>query len=152
TGKHISFNQEAKQRFLQFAYHPDTTWQGNFRELNAMVVRLATLSNGGRIDLAMVEAEIARSRSHQEKAPGSAPELKIYLGEDYRQRFDLLELTTLQKVIEVCQSSVSQAEAGKKLFAVSRLQKKSANDSDRVSKFLARFGLDFRTIIKLREK
>ena len=49
SGKHISFNKEARERFLTFALDPDNRWLGNFRDLNAMVVRMATLSDGGRI-------------------------------------------------------------------------------------------------------
>ena len=53
TGKHISFNKEARERFLNFALDPSNKWSGNFRDLNAMVVRMATLSDGGRGDLCL---------------------------------------------------------------------------------------------------
>ena len=48
SGKHISFNKEARERFLTFALDPDNRWPGNFRDLNAMVVRMATPSDGRR--------------------------------------------------------------------------------------------------------
>ena len=38
------------------------------------------------------------------------------------------------------------AEAAKKLFAVSRTAKKSNNDSDRLTKYLSRFGVKFKDI------
>ena len=38
------------------------------------------------------------------------------------------------------------ADAAKRLFAVSRKAKKSSNDSDRLAKYLARFGLKFKEI------
>lgn len=50
SGKHITFNKEARQIFMDFALDPGTLWRGNFRDLNAMSTRMATLSSGGRID------------------------------------------------------------------------------------------------------
>ena len=74
--------------------------------------------------------------------PGNAL-LATLLGADYKEKYDLFELAQLEKVIEVCRSSRSRAEAGKKLFAVSRKEKNSSNDSDRLGKYLARFGIEF---------
>ena len=54
--------------------------------------------------------------------------------------FDLCQLA---KVVEVCRTSKSRAEAGKKLFAVSRKQRNTTNDSDRLGKYLEKFGLTF---------
>jgi len=45
-------------------------------------------------------------------------------------------------------TSSSSAGQAKKLFAVSRKAKTSANDSDRLTKFLARFGLKFKEIVR----
>ena len=148
SGKHITFNAEAKRAFLDFALAPENRWQGNFRDLNAMVVRMATLSTGGRIDLAAVRDEIARSRrSAAAPSPGVLDDpLTALLGADCAERFDRFELAQLREVICVCRESRTLTEAGKKLFAVSRREKKSANDADRLSKYLARFGLDFRLI------
>ena len=58
TGSHV----EARQRFLSFALDPNNPWSGNFRDLNAMVIRMATLADGGRITLADVNDEIGRNR------------------------------------------------------------------------------------------
>ena len=54
TGKHIFFNKETRQRFLSFAFDARNPWSGNSRDRNAMVVRMATLADGGRITLADV--------------------------------------------------------------------------------------------------
>ena len=142
SGKHITFNAEAKRAFLDYALSPATRWQGNFRDLNAMVVRMATLSNGGRIDLDTVRGEIARSR----RPEGGDDDLKALLGKDAEERFDLFDLAQLREVVAVCRASRTLGEAGKKLFAVSRQSKQSVNDSDRLRKYLARFGLDFKTV------
>ena len=140
SGKHITFNSEAKREFLKFALSPETKWRGNFRDLNAMVVRMATLAVGGRIDLAAVRSEIARSRK-PEPAPDAG--LAELLGEGYETRVDRFDLAQLREVAAVCRESRNLTEAGKKLFAVSRLGKRSVNDADRLSKYLARFGLEF---------
>lgn len=140
SGKHITFNAEAKREFLDFALSPETKWSGNFRDLNAMVVRMATLAVGGRIDLAAVRSEIARSRKPE---PATDTGLAELLGEGYETRFDRFDLAQLREVVAVCRESRNLTEAGKKLFAVSRLGKRSVNDADRLSKYLGRFGLEF---------
>lgn len=145
NGKHVTFNREARERFLRFALDPGNLWRGNFRDLNAMVTRMATLAAGGRIQLETVEEEIARGTRQQRPSPEN-PELAALLGADFRERFDLFELAQLKEVVAVCRESSTLAEAGKKLFAVSRLEKRSVNDSDRLSKYLARFGLEFRAL------
>ena len=141
SGRHVTFNSEAKRAFLDFAQSPENLWSGNFRDLNAMVVRMATLSTGGRIDLATVKGEIARSRRVPPKSETDV--LTSLLGADFAERFDRFDLVQLREVVAVCRESKTLTEAGKKLFSVSRQGKRSVNDADRLSKYLARFGLDF---------
>ncbi len=143
SGKHITFNAEAKRAFLDFALSPSTPWRGNFRDLNAMVIRMATLSNGGRIDLTTVRDEIARDL---QKPEHDDADLEPLLGKDAAERFDRFDLAQLREVVAVCRTSRTLGEAGKTLFAVSRQSKQSVNDSDRLRKYLARFGLDFKTV------
>ena len=148
NGKHISFNKEARERFLAFALDPATRWEGNFRDLNAMVTRMATLAEGGRITLDVVEDEIARSSRRQAKAEGATCDtsLATLLGENVNEKYDRFDLAQLAEVIRVCRESDSMSDAAKKLFAVSRKAKSSSNDSDRLSKYLAKFGLKFKEI------
>ena len=153
TGKHVSFNKEARERFMAFALDPANRWPGNFRDLNAMVVRMATLADGGRIDAALVEEEIDRSRTARKAAPaGTVPStdplatLAPLLGPDCAERHDEFDLVQLAHVVDVCRASASAAEAARRLFAVSSREKKSSNDSDRLSKYLAKFGLKFRQL------
>ena len=148
NGKHISFNKEARERFLAFALDPATRWEGNFRDLNAMVTRMATLAEGGRITPDVVEDEIARSLRRQAKADGATCDtsLATLLGEDVNEKYDRFDLAQLAEVIRVCRESDSMSDAAKKLFAVSRKAKSSSNDSDRLSKYLAKFGLKFKEI------
>jgi transcriptional regulatory protein RtcR len=46
----------------------------------------------------------------------------------------------------VCRQSRTLSEAGRALFAVSRLARRTANDADRLQKYLARFDLDWETV------
>ncbi len=151
SGRHVSFNKEARERFLAFALDPANLWPGNFRDLNAMVVRMATLADGGRITAPLVEEEIARARTSRPVASTSgiglpAADLATLLGDDFAARFDTFDLVQLAHVVGVCRESATAADAAKRLFAVSRLAKKTANDTDRLSKYLARFGLRFREL------
>ena len=152
SGKHVSFSKEARKLFMEFALSPSNLWPGNFRDLNAMVVRMATLSDGGRITEDVVSEEIARfPRSVRTDAASPAlaagkKELAAILGKDYAERFDDFDLVQFAHVVAVCRKSGSAADAAKKLFAVSRKSKKSNNDSDRLSKYLARFSVRFKDI------
>jgi transcriptional regulatory protein RtcR len=141
-GQHISFNKEAWQVFLDFANQHD--WHGNFRELNAIITRLGTLAPGGRIDVATVRAEWQRNRPTT--LAGKDRFLERLLGSDYASRYDAFELVQLKEVLHVCASSRNMSEAGRKLFAVSRLAKKSRNDADRLARYLANYGIRFADI------
>ena len=157
TGKHITFNKEARERFLSFALAPDNRWAGNFRDLNAMVVRMATLADGGRITLADVNEEISRARdssaatrsSVRASEPSGTSSLAALLGDDFAEKYDDFELVQLAHVIAVCRESESAAAAARRLFAVSFKAKASSNSTDRLSKYLARFGLKFRELVRL---
>lgn len=151
TGKHVSFNKEARKRFLSFALDSKNPWNGNFRDLNAMVVRMATLADGGRITEALVKDEIRRIQPSV-ALPDTRPmenepttiDFTALLGTGYETRFDDFDLVQLAHVVEVCRQSDSMADAARKLFAVSFRAKTSSNSTDRLSKYLARFGLKFR--------
>ena len=156
SGRHISFNREAREKFIAFALDPKTRWTGNFRDLNAMVVRMSTLADGGRITADLVEEEIARYTTLDPNSsfPASHPiadesrdvDLAALLGKGYKSRFDAFDLAQLEYTIKVCQESDSMADAARKLFAVSIKAKRSANHTDRLSKYLARFGLKFKNL------
>ncbi|MGV3619174.1 MAG: sigma 54-interacting transcriptional regulator [Archangium sp.] len=131
-GTQVTWSREAKQKYLAFATSPRATWPGNFRDLNASVTRLVTLADGGRIDVGLVDEEISRLVTMW----GST-------ADDGLGELDPFDRVQLAEVIRVCAKSRSLSEAGRELFAVSRLQKKSSNDADRLKKYLARFELTF---------
>lgn len=143
----LRFDTAARARYMAFAMQ--APWLGNFRDLAASVQRLATLADGGRITLASVETEIDRlqggwgmSAGEREVQTGaSRPFARIEKVFGAVPKADHFELVQLEGVLEVLASAKSMAEAGRKLFAVSRSERKSANDSDRVKKYLDRWGL-----------
>ncbi|MDC6117604.1 RNA repair transcriptional activator RtcR [Serratia rubidaea] len=132
----IRFDKEARRRYLDFALSSQALWRGNFRELGSSIARMATLAEQGRITQVLVDEEILRLKYdwHDDKNDGLPAELT---------GLDLFEQSQLQSVLAVCRSSSSLSEAGRRLFAVSRQQKKQPNDADRLRKYLARFGLSW---------
>lgn len=140
----VAFNREARARFLAFATGAQARWTGNFRDLGASVMRMATLSNAGRIQVELVEEELARLAA-QWRAPQSPSPLDALLGDKVAEldRFDRVQL---EDVVRVCAQSKSLSQAGRELFAASRQQRASTNDADRLRKYLARFGLDWEQV------
>ncbi len=59
---------------------------------------------------------------------------------------DEFDLVQLAHVVRVCRESPTLSAAGRRLFAASRARRGSPNDADRLRKYLARFGLDWRTL------
>jgi len=141
SGQVVRFNVEARRRYLAFASSPDASWRGNFRELGASLTRMATLADAGRITEEQAVEEIARLGRSWDGGAGQDEAARV-LGEQASQ-LDLFDRAQLNAVIATCQQSTSLSEAGRKLFAVSRQEKKVANDADRLRKYLARFGLDW---------
>lgn len=145
NGRRVGMNAEARQRFLDFANTSAASWKANFRDLGAAVTRMATLASGGRIDEDLVKEEIARLQGQWKPAENSGNILSEVLGAkaDQLDRFDRVQLA---EVVAVCRSSRTLSEAGRTLFAVSRQARKTANDADRLQKYLARFDLDWETV------
>ncbi|MEM1445343.1 MAG: RNA repair transcriptional activator RtcR [Planctomycetota bacterium] len=145
TGKRVRFNHEASERFMRFAVSPETRWAGNFRDLSAAIRRMTTLSTAGRIAVDQVDEEIQRLRDSWRRStdPGATLDdpLDGLLDEDQRAEHDLFDLEQLRSVARVCRGSATLSDAGRRLFAVSRTQRRVVNDADRLRKYLARFGL-----------
>lgn len=146
SGQKMTFAKDARQRFLDFARSPDAAWKANFRDLNASIIRMATLSRDDRIRTEMVEHEIERLRLNWNAASPILPDaeaLESVLGHERATELDSFDAVQLAHVLKVCRESKTLAEAGRKLFQHSRMKKKSKNDTDRVSKYLAGFGLNW---------
>jgi transcriptional regulatory protein RtcR len=150
TGERVTFNREASERFIKFALSPQSPWRGNFRDLNAAVVRMATLAKGGRITVDVADEEIGRLKESwgAGQTDRSAELVLHYLPRKDAEALDLFDRLQLEGVLKVCRESKSLSDAGRQLFATSRLKRQSPNDADRLRKFLGRFGLSWEDLQK----
>jgi transcriptional regulatory protein RtcR len=148
SGRRVSFNREARERFLRFATSAEARWEGNFRDLGGAVTRMATLAPGGRVTVEEVADEIARLRAAwrgpvEDTATTALEEL---LGAERLAAVDPFDRAQLAAVVDACRRARTLSEAGRALFAASRGRRKTQNDADRLRKYLARFGLDWRSV------
>lgn len=141
SGTRVTFNREAREVFLRFATSSDALWSGNFRDLNGAVHRMATLAPGGRITAQVAREEIERLRDSWQAPAGADALLGECLGPAKLAALDRFDRVQLADAIAVCRESRSLSQAGRALFAASRLDKRTANNADRLRKYLARFGL-----------
>ena len=155
SGRRVTFNKEARKRFLDFALSGEAMWDANFRDLNSAVMRMATLAPGGRITLDIVEEEIARLQltwHHPENGTGDGHSgftlVKKLIVPEKLNKIDMFDRLQLAAVLSVCCESRTLSEAGRRLFAASRTKKATANDADRLRKYLARFGLTWNSIVE----
>lgn len=150
-GREVRFNSEAKRQYLRFAMSDEAEWPGNFRDLSASLTRLATLSEDGRIRETDVQREILRlRRTNADESADRFPRCRRVLGDAVDEQ-DLFDLHQLEGVLAVCDTVSSLSEAGRRLYARSRLRKASRNDSDRLRKYLAGFGLDWAALSPSRQ-
>lgn len=155
TGRTVRFGTEAREAYVAFAGSAGATWSGNFRDLSASVTRMATLAPAGRISEEVVAAEAARLatawRGAERGASASAgPDLcEVHLGA-VAATLDRFDRSQLEDVLSVCAQATSLSEAGRRLFAHSRVRKTSSNDADRLRKYLARFGVSWEEIRRAR--
>jgi transcriptional regulatory protein RtcR len=149
NGTHATFTREGRARFLAFATAPNTAWRGNFRDFGAAILRMATLAPGGRIGREQVDDEIERLRAAWVRGDDARPDVVVgVLGVDVAAELDRFDRVQLADVLAVCGASSSLSAAGRTLFAQSRAKKQSANDADRLRKYLGRFGLTWDALQK----
>jgi transcriptional regulatory protein RtcR len=65
------------------------------------------------------------------------------LSSDAASRLDRFDRVQLDDVLAVCRDAPTLSAAGRALFDQSRTRKTSANDADRLRKYLARYGLEW---------
>jgi transcriptional regulatory protein RtcR len=160
-GVRVTMSREARESFLRFGGAPEATWRGNFRDLDAAVTRMATLATGGRITAELVDEEVARLRALWSRGDtpvwsrGDTPveprgpeadDLAAAIGAGAAAALDPFDRVQLAEVVRVCRASRSLSEAGRSLFSASRAKKSSVNDADRLRKYLARFGLEWKAL------
>lgn len=125
-GTRVTFNKEARERYLSFAMSLQAVWSGNFRDRAASVTRMATFSPKGQIDSDCVDAEVIRlkrlwstdARVDDGLAPALPPETLATL--------DPFDRVQLSHVVATCRTSRTLSEAGRALFAASRARRTSS--------------------------
>ncbi len=138
-GIRVGFNTDASEAWLRFAKASTTLWPGNFRDFSGAILRLCTLAPRGRITRAQVEEEIS-TLQRRWRAADSDVDGKL-VADFVDIALDPFDIPQLANAIRICQRSSSISEAGCQLFAVSREERASRNDADRLRKYLAKFGL-----------
>lgn len=147
----VSFTPKAKSKFIEFAVSPAAAWKRNFRDLSRAIDRMATLSPNGRITVEIVEREILELRESWVE-PSSIQPRKLaeqLLNEEQLNAIDDFKLIQLEAVLAVCCKCRSIADAARILFPKSMALKKSKNDSDRLSKYLIKYEIEWSEIQKL---
>jgi len=146
-----SFSDSAKKKYLEFAHHPTSSWQGNFRDLNSSIKRMATLCTNGIIRNSDVSTEIKRLKHHwsQDHTNDHSQKIlgRLFSTEELNQ-IDHFDRAQLSQIIVVCRQSASLAEAGRYLFQASREKKSKPNDSHRLRQYLTKFNLSWQMIKK----
>ena len=109
---------------------------------------MATLAPGGRISTQVVEEEVERLNSTWGASKSRGPDdggqsLEELLGAERLEEIDLFDRLQLAAVVKVCRECRTLSEAGRTLFGSSRERKKTANDADRLRKYLSRFSLSW---------
>ena len=140
--RQVRMNKEAREAFLKFAKSAEAKWSANFRDLNAAVTRMATLAPKGRITAACVEAEVGRLRDSWRS------EVRSETSDVVPGELDPFDRVQLEFVIKTCRESKTLSDAGRKLFAVSRVKRSKMNDADRLKKYLKRFDLTWEKLQK----
>lgn len=145
--RRISFNQEARARYLAFAL--SAPWPGNFRDLSASVMRMATLADGGRIVEADVDEEIGGLRDLwgggrvTEAAQSTDLVSRVLPNKD----IDLYDRARYEIMFSEIKNTPTMAEAGRRLFAASRTQRRGKdNDGQRVWRQLQLLGLNYKEV------
>ncbi len=145
NAQNITFNKEAREKYLKFGLSGQAVWSANFRDLSASINRMATLAESGRIRVKDVTAEIEKLKLlwHTASKDPATQILTSLLSQKQMEAIDLFDRVQLAKVIEVCRSEPTMSAAGRKLFSSTRTKKKVTNDADRLRKYLQRFNLTF---------
>lgn len=156
TGDFVRFNNDARKRYLDFGHSAQALWAANFRDLNASIIRMSTLAEGGRINSQIVNDEIKRLQQKWQSAnqhpqanslldPTSI--IAPYIGEKAAAKIDHYDQVSLACILQTCKTASSMADAGRKLFNYSRTQKQTVNDSHRVKQILDKYGIGFSEIL-----
>jgi transcriptional regulatory protein RtcR len=143
--KKIEFTDKALKLFLDFAQSPEALWLGNFRDFTRSISRMATFSTSKKISDNLVKIEIERLKDRWSKLSQIKSKIMLekWITENCSREIDPFEMIQLKGVIEICLQHCSLADAARDLFSVTREKLKNPNDSDRLRKYLIKFGLSW---------
>jgi len=99
----------ARREYQRLATSPAAVWHGNFRELSASIMRMATLAEEGKITLEVVKDEIDRLRHAWQPEPSQSP-LDSLLSAQSLADLDLFDRLQLDAVIATCRSCATLAK------------------------------------------
>src|ERR1017187_6275754 len=105
SSQRVTMSKEVREAFLKFAQAPTSKWTANFRDLNACITRMATLSPGGRITAPVLDGEMERLKGGW-ATPMADDDLGALLAEvlseKANEKLDLFDQAQLAFVIRVC--------------------------------------------------
>jgi transcriptional regulatory protein RtcR len=109
---------------------------------------MSTLAEGGRINKNVAENEFARLVAGWRRPERNEYQdiLEEVLGPKKVRKLDLFDKAQLAQVLKACKEAKNISEAGRRLFSESRKKKKTANDADRLRKYLKKFGLTWENV------
>ncbi|MCF6228826.1 MAG: RNA repair transcriptional activator RtcR, partial [Planctomycetes bacterium] len=142
-GRRVDFNRAGRAKFQAFAL--EAPWKRNFRDLGNAITRMATMAKSGSIGVKQVDDEILRLKKSW-SVPGKYGLVELETVGIEPNELDIFDPIQLAAVLPICRESASMAEAGRVLFATSRKKRRTSNDTDRLRKYLAKFGLTFESI------
>ncbi|MGJ8640879.1 MAG: RNA repair transcriptional activator RtcR [Opitutaceae bacterium] len=147
NGRTVRFNKESLNSYQKFAKSHEAEWSGNFRDLNASITRMATLAGGKRISTEVTAKEIEKLKQLWREStndPAATTEsLEEILSPERIEMIDVFDRPQLAAAIATCKASKNLSDAGRKLFNISRTKRKTANDADRLRKYLSKFDLSW---------
>ena len=148
-GVNLRFNKEARQKFLKFARSPSSQWKYNFRDLNAAIERMGTLSESGVITEDVVTEEIGRLLSswRVKSCDSDGVDFTSILLDEQQSVLSLIEKTKFNLVIKTCVDSKSAARAARVLYGING-DGGPKNPASLLSKYLDKYGLTYKTVIE----
>ena len=120
-----------------------------FRDMALVRIIRSIAPRHGRITTEVVDDEVQRLNAFWRRATdddGTGTIIEDLLGAEAAARLDRFDAVQLATVLRTCREHATASSAGRALFAISRQEKKSSNDADRLTKYLARFGIRFEDV------
>jgi transcriptional regulatory protein RtcR len=144
----IRMDPGAREAFLNYAR--EAPWPGNLRQLHTAVIRMAARAKDSRITFKEVNEIIANlSRVVETSGENVGEKLLELVPKEILESLDMFDRHQLVHVLGVCRNSPSIAAASRKLFDKSLSSNDGKNHTQRLSRYLDRYGVEFDNIRNL---